>query len=73
MNAGADLDAELPHRFGCGAAARDRGRGLAEAGEEPVAGRVELPASEPLELAPNDAVVPVEQRLPAPISELFRD
>ena len=56
----------------------DRGGGLdgagrpVERGEESVAGRVELPALEPRELAADDRVMPLEELAPGRVAESRR-
>jgi hypothetical protein len=68
MDAGADLDAELPHGLSGRERAADGARRTVEGGEEAVARRVHLPAAEAVELAPDRAVVFAEQLAPATVS-----
>ena len=68
VDARADLDAELPHRFGGGARASDRGGRFGEAREEAVAGGVQLLTTEALQLSSDDRVMTGDQFLPASVS-----
>ena len=68
----AHLEAEVAHPFGDRAgAAYGPGRSV-EAGEEPVARRVELASAEAHELTPDQGVVFLEQLAPAAIAEVCR-
>ncbi len=69
VDAGADLDAQLTHRLGRGTRASDRGCRLTETRVEAVTSCIELFASEPLQLAPNDRVMAGDQLLPSLIPE----
>ena len=71
MDPGPDLDTELADRFGGCARAGDRRRGFAERREEPIAGGVDLAATEPLQLTSHDPVVPRRERLPAAIAQFL--
>src|SRR5262249_61859438 len=61
-----DLDPEGLDRVANRHAAADRARRPVERGEEPVAGRVDLPAAEAVKLAADRRVVALEQLTPAP-------
>jgi hypothetical protein len=65
----ADLDPQVPYRFGCGASAPDRGCGFSEARVETVTGGVELLATEPLQRSPHDRVMAGDQLLPSRIPD----
>ena len=73
VDARSDLDPELPDLVRDRAGASDRVRRTIEAREEAVAGRIELPPPEALQLSTNDRVVPADEIAPPPVTELGRD
>jgi hypothetical protein len=66
-----DLDPQLADGLDEGAGAPDGGRRLLERGEEPVPGRVELSPAVALERLADEAMVAIDERLPAPVTELL--
>src|SRR5581483_11728882 len=72
VQAGAHLEAELPHRLHDRARTADRPRRPVEGGEEAVPGRVQLTAAEAGELAAYELVVAREQLPPGAIAERGR-
>src|SRR5581483_4818707 len=72
VQAGAHLEAELPHRLNDRTRAADRPRRPVEGGEEAVPGRVQLTAAEAGELAAYELVVAREQLPPGAIAERGR-
>ena len=72
VDAGPDLEPELPDAVADRDRAADRAGRAVERREEPVADDLDLVAAEPLELATDDAVVVGEQGLPADVAELGR-
>src|SRR6266536_768880 len=70
MQAGPDLDADLPHRIPGGAGAPDGPRGPIERDEESVPRRVNLAAVEPVQEAPDAGVMLIEHISPAAVTEL---
>ena len=73
MDTRSDLDPELPDPVRDRAGASDRVRRTIEAREEAVAGRIELPSPEALQLCANDRVVTADQIAPPLVTELGRD
>ena len=73
VQAGADLDPDLPDAVGDRARASDRVRGPVEPSEEPVPCGVELPAPESLQLRADDRVVPLDEGSPAKVAQIGRD
>jgi len=70
METGSYFDAQAPHSVADCPGAADRARRAVEGGEEAITCSVDLAPPEPLELAPNDGPVPLEQLAPTPIAEL---
>ena len=68
MHAGSDLDAEVGYGIADGTCATDGPRRTVEGGEEPVPGRVDLHAAEPLEEPPDVRVMVLQQRKRAAIA-----
>ena len=69
VEAGAHLDAELAHPLDDCLGATHRPRRAVERGEEPVARRVELAAAVAGEAATHDAMVLLDELLPAPVAQ----
>jgi len=69
---GPHLEAEAPHPVADGPGALHRPPGGVEGGQEPVAGGLDLPALEDVELHAHEGVVLVEQLPPAGVPELRR-
>ena len=70
VQAGADLEVELPDRVPDCTRTADRPRGPVEGGEESVAGDPDLLAAEPLQMVSDERVMLVEECCPAPVAEL---
>src|SRR5439155_674870 len=69
VDAGPDFQAQWPEGIDDVLGAPNCSGGAIEAGQEPVARSVDLPAAEPLQRAMNDGVVTLQQLLPGPITE----
>jgi hypothetical protein len=72
VQAGADFEAERVHDLDDRLRAVNRSGGPVEAGDEAIAGGVDLAAAEADQLAPNEFMVPFEQLAPSPVAELGR-
>ena len=64
-----EIDPELPGGITYGSGTMDRPRGTVERGDEAVAGGLDLLSSEPANLAPNSAIMLVEQRSPPLVTQ----
>ena len=72
METGPHLETDVPQRIAKGGGGEDRLGGPIERGEEPIAGRVELPALEPRELATDDRVMLLKEVALGRVAELPR-
>jgi len=64
-----DLQPQFPHGLGDGQSAADRPRRSVETGQEPVAGRIDLPTAETHQLTAHQGVVAPQQFPPGPVPQ----